>query len=171
MHANAFAPRGALLSTTEAADDVFSDQACGCPAARIDRHAPANPAVTLRDPKYKDFTMAAADYTGLLNKTEAASLYRVSIRTLDRFRAPNGPLPCIKIGSRVLFEPIALAEFFAAHRIIGPGNAPAASKLKPSEEPPSNEPVHISTLMPELLARADSRRRSASDKRRRGLSQ
>lgn len=51
------------------------------------------------------------------------------------------------------------------------GNAPAASKLTPSTERLSNEPVHISTLMPELLARADSRRRSASAKRRRGLSQ
>ena len=66
--------------------------------------------------------MAAVDNAGLLNKTEAASRYRVSVRTLDRFRAPNGPLPCIKIGSRVLFEPIALAEFFAAHRVIGPGS-------------------------------------------------
>jgi hypothetical protein len=75
--------------------------------------------VTLRDPQYKDFTMAVADHTGLLNKSEAASRYRISVRTLDRFRAPNGPLPCIKIGSRVLFEPIALAEFFAAHRITG----------------------------------------------------
>jgi hypothetical protein len=47
----------------------------------------------------------------LLNAKEAAKALRISTRLLWDLTRPRGPIPCIRLGSRVLYPVAGLSEF------------------------------------------------------------
>ncbi len=44
----------------------------------------------------------------LLSRDEAALAIGLSVRELDDRTSPAGPIPCIRVGRRVLFSPVAI---------------------------------------------------------------
>ena len=59
----------------------------------------------------------------LLDKLGAATTIGHSIRSLDRLTAPRGPIPSIRIGSRVMFDPNDLRAFIDSRRVVGVADA------------------------------------------------
>jgi len=53
----------------------------------------------------------------LLTRDEVAAMLGVTVRHLIRMTAPKGPLPCIKIGRRLMFDPLDVAAYIQARRI------------------------------------------------------
>jgi len=47
----------------------------------------------------------------LLTAPEAARALSISPRALWALTAPRGPIPCVRLGSRVLYSPDALRRF------------------------------------------------------------
>jgi hypothetical protein len=47
----------------------------------------------------------------LLTKQEAARSLKISDRTLQTYTVPRGSIPCLKIGSRVLYDPKDLLDW------------------------------------------------------------
>lgn len=65
----------------------------------------------------------------LLGKDEAAAVLGVSVRTLDRETAPRGPLPCVRIGTRIQYDPADLRAFIDSRRILSNPGAPSAVEV------------------------------------------
>lgn len=58
----------------------------------------------------------------LLTAPEAARALSISPRTLWSLTAPRGPIPAVRLGSRVLYDPRALQRFIDQQQ-GGPGDA------------------------------------------------
>lgn len=52
----------------------------------------------------------------LLTAREAASTLRISERTLWTLTQPRGPIPAVRLGRLVRYDPRALADWVAAQR-------------------------------------------------------
>ena len=48
-----------------------------------------------------------------LNRHETAAAIGISVRSLDALTHPKGPIPCLRLGSRVLFSVDSLRQFIA----------------------------------------------------------
>jgi excisionase family DNA binding protein len=55
----------------------------------------------------------------LLSAREAAKALSVSERTLWSMTAPRGPIPAVKIGTRVLYSVTALQKWIDAQAVVG----------------------------------------------------
>lgn len=62
---------------------------------------------------------AALTPAPLLSAKEAAKALNVSDRTLWAISAPRGPLPVVRIQSRVLYDPADLQRFIDAQKTKG----------------------------------------------------
>lgn len=60
----------------------------------------------------------------LLSTVEAAHLLGVSPATLETWRCRGGGPPFVKVGSRVLYEPEALASYIARNRRLSTAHRP-----------------------------------------------
>jgi len=52
----------------------------------------------------------------LLSKTDAARQLSIGIRLLQSITEPRGPLPAIRIGTRVLYSPVDLEHFIESQK-------------------------------------------------------
>jgi hypothetical protein len=62
----------------------------------------------------------AAPPTLLLNATEASRQLAISPRTLWAISAPRGPVPVVRIGRSVRYDPLDLRDWLEAQKIGGP---------------------------------------------------
>lgn len=62
-----------------------------------------------------------------MNATQAAAVLGVSSRSLYDLAAPAGPIPCTRIGRRVIFEESDLLEYKAKCRFTETRNAVVSS--------------------------------------------
>lgn len=51
----------------------------------------------------------------------------LSIRTIERHTVPRGDLPCIKIGSRILYDPADVDLWVKSHRVSPVDVSPSAA--------------------------------------------
>jgi len=49
----------------------------------------------------------------LLNKDQAAKILGITVRSLDKYTSPRGPLRAVRIGGRVLFDEADLSAFIS----------------------------------------------------------
>jgi hypothetical protein len=56
-------------------------------------------------------TIAADDSRLLIPARDAARALSISERTLWGLTAPRGPIPCVRLGGRVLYSPDALRKW------------------------------------------------------------
>jgi hypothetical protein len=59
----------------------------------------------------------------LLSATDAAEALTISPRTLWSLTAPRGPIPCVRLGSRVLYSPEALRRWIDEQQEAAPARA------------------------------------------------
>ena len=60
--------------------------------------------------------MTVATSAPLLSVKDAAKALGISQRTLWGISAPRGPLPVVRIGTRILYDPDDLARFVQAQK-------------------------------------------------------
>lgn len=70
----------------------------------------------------------------LLSTVEAAHLLGVSPATLETWRCRGGGPPFVKVGSRVLYEPEALASYVARNRRLSTAHRPEDGVSSPQRD-------------------------------------
>ncbi|MGE0800956.1 MAG: helix-turn-helix domain-containing protein [Lautropia sp.] len=68
----------------------------------------------------------------LINALEAAARLGISKRMLYELAAPNGPLPCVRIGRAVRFDPRDIEEFVGKRRSEPAAPAAAVRRVRPA---------------------------------------
>jgi len=53
----------------------------------------------------------------LLTREQVAKLLSVSTKSIQRMTAPRGPLPCVAVGARILYNPTDLRQFIDASTV------------------------------------------------------
>ena len=67
---------------------------------------------------FKESTTTKCDrIRPLLTRNEVAEILGVTTRTLQRIQSPHGPLACIRIGKRTLFDQTDLERYLASQRV------------------------------------------------------
>lgn len=109
-----------------------------------------------------------------MNAAQAAALLGVSPRAVYDLAAPGGPIPCVRIGRRVVFEEADVLEFKATCRSTETARpAPAPAPL-PSEPLPSDamksyfglERIVVEPLPPARRSPAETRKLRRQEQRR-----
>lgn len=77
-----------------------------------------------------------------MNACEAAEVLGISARHMYSLAAPGGPIPCTRIGRRIIFDLPDLLEFKASCRSIGTAPAPK-QKPPPEPEPQQLDPAFV----------------------------
>lgn len=116
-----------------------------------------------------------------MNACQAAAMLGVSARQVYDLAAPTGPIPCTRIGRRVIFEESDVLEFKAQSRcaaappVESPSTPPAPPAAQPWEDPTGPLARHLYGLtgraptfeMPAPLTAWQKRRiREARERRR-----